>query len=376
MGEQNNYRSNAISAAISGGSGFLGSIVSGLFNTFTNRKNRKVQQEENQKDRDFNADQAQLARNWEEQMYQNYQSPVAQAQQRQQAGLNPAEGVSSMSVGSGSSASHNGSISPSSYQDPIGPMISQLPSIMESFKQMRLQTKQMETNLESSTLDLQKKALEAGNYEEAVKLQMELMRDEAKRAKWTAEEARANAERALADTEMFKTFQNSGGNIYQTADDVAREGISASEANRKFQDAQTEYQKLMGEIAQAKLPYEKEVLKANAQSLRANAAKAYADSLVSNAQADLIKTNKLKVDQEITNLKGDEARAVALHVVELAIEEENKKQAVNKTYISNLEKRRYELMHGYNINNLSDWLTGFSYMIEDTLFRTNDVYNL
>ncbi len=63
--------------------GLASSLISSIASSITaNRQNRK--------NREFQAKQAQLARDWQEDMYNKYSSPSAMVKQYQEAGLNPA----------------------------------------------------------------------------------------------------------------------------------------------------------------------------------------------------------------------------------------------------------------------------------------------
>ena len=94
------------SSIIGGAVNLLGS---GL-NFGSARKNREMQIQLNRENNQFNAEQAQIQRDWQEQMYAQYQSPQALAQQYEDAGFNKylAMKGGAGSVGSGSSASSAG----------------------------------------------------------------------------------------------------------------------------------------------------------------------------------------------------------------------------------------------------------------------------
>ena len=127
--------------------GILDSLISGGFSTLNNAGNIVHQIKENQKDRDYNAEQSQLNRDFQSkeaelayerqlEYYDTRQSPSAMVEQYKEAGLNPAllagnagTGTSSpQSVPSGSTASSKGS--------PIPQMVDILSSVfnIESIK--------------------------------------------------------------------------------------------------------------------------------------------------------------------------------------------------------------------------------------------------
>lgn len=165
-----------------GGSGLAGSIINGAVQLWQGKKNRDAQQAENAKDRAFNAEQAQVNRQWQEKMFELHESPAAQAQARAQAGLSPTEGISSQSVGSGSTASASSSSLPPAQAPNFGDAISQLPFIVQQYKQSKAQTQGLELDneiklqdYENRVLDNYRKAFENGNLEEVFKREMRLI---------------------------------------------------------------------------------------------------------------------------------------------------------------------------------------------------------
>lgn len=159
------------------GTGLLGSVagsvVSGLFGNKQNKQNIQAQQAENAKDRAFNAEQAQLSREWQEMMYNKYESPVAQAQARRQAGL-PVE-ASFSPVGSSSTASAGSSAlpAPASPWTGLGESIKQLPFIRQQIKQQKLETALKQEQLLQSISDTTIKSIEAATSSESAKLALE-----------------------------------------------------------------------------------------------------------------------------------------------------------------------------------------------------------
>lgn len=102
-------------AGISAGGGLLGSIGS----IFSANKALKVQQQENEKNRQFNAQQAQLSRDYQTEMYNRnniYNDPKNVVDRLVKAGLNPALAFGGFANGvapsGGAAASSSGSVSP------------------------------------------------------------------------------------------------------------------------------------------------------------------------------------------------------------------------------------------------------------------------
>lgn len=165
-----------------GGSSIVGSAINGISQWFTGKANRKAQAQENAKDRAFNAEQAKLNRQWQENMFNLHESPQAQAQARAQAGLSPTDGISSQSVGNGSTASASSSSLPPIPAPNFGDAISQLPFLVQQYRQSKAQTQalQLDNDLkvqeyESKALDNYRKAFENGNLEEVYKREMRLI---------------------------------------------------------------------------------------------------------------------------------------------------------------------------------------------------------
>ena len=105
-----------LGSLIAGAAGLLGAGIGSVGQSNQNAKNRAWSTEENEKNRNFQAQQAQIARDWQEEYYSKFQSPQAQIQQYQDAGLNPSlmygSGYSPGSAPSGGSPSGGSSISP------------------------------------------------------------------------------------------------------------------------------------------------------------------------------------------------------------------------------------------------------------------------
>ncbi|WP_370818598.1 hypothetical protein [Butyricimonas paravirosa] len=108
-------------AIIGAGASLAGSGVSAIGGGKMNRKTRKWATKENQLNRDFSAEQAELARQWQEDFYNQYSSPEAMRKQYEAAGMNPylAMENSGGSVGSAPGASSGPSAAPSNSWNPV-----------------------------------------------------------------------------------------------------------------------------------------------------------------------------------------------------------------------------------------------------------------
>lgn len=193
----------------------LGSLFTSGFNVFQQRQQNKEVQK-------FNSEEAEKNRKWQEEIYNKYESPLAQVLQRSQAGLNPYSDVTSQSVGTGSTASSGASSFPG-LSDPFA----LFPSHMMQLKSFKTELQQKEATLvktkeetNSLILDNQMKALEAGNKEEWISLQMQLMREDVKTKRWSASKLEAEASRAWDIAYQSKEFTNAGGNEFEDAHDM------------------------------------------------------------------------------------------------------------------------------------------------------------
>lgn len=213
----------------------LGSLLTGGFNVWQQRKQNKEVQ-------DFNSEEAEKNRQWQEDMYNKYESPLAQVLQRTQAGLNPSGNVTSQSVGTGSTASSGSSSLPG-----IPDAFSMLSSQMMQLKSFKLDQSQKKATLDktkeetnSLILDNQMKALESGNREEWINLQIELLRADVDTKKWSADKLHAEAERAWDIANQSRKFTESGGNEFQDTHDSIMSSIDQAKATIDNLDARTD----------------------------------------------------------------------------------------------------------------------------------------
>ena len=214
----------AVATLISGALNLLGNIGTNVFSALTGKS-----------DNEFNAKEAQKQRNFEEQMYQLYESPQAQSNQRLSAGLNPVEGVSSSSVGSGSTAS---AASKHSMIMPNFDFIQQLPFMQYEIENRRLQNDKMELENEALRQENAQRAIENHNYTEWYPLWLESMKHDRDFKKASKEEREAMAQKAWHDAIQFQEFHESGGNIYSDAHDELVQRIKESQSRTDLTDTQ------------------------------------------------------------------------------------------------------------------------------------------
>lgn len=123
---------------ISGVAGLISTGIDSAVSANQNRLNRKLQREQAELDRQFNAQEAQRARDFQEYLYQTYQSPEALRNQYVAAGLNPdlmMHGSFASPVSSSPTASHSGSSPGSSISSNIASGLSStMQAVMSLFE--------------------------------------------------------------------------------------------------------------------------------------------------------------------------------------------------------------------------------------------------
>ena len=220
-------------------------VVSGIASFFSNKKTNSTNREINQENNEFNSEQAQVARNWQEQMYQNYESPTAQVQQRLQAGLNPFDGITSQAVGSASTASASSASPqiPFDFTSAFGD-IGDKSLLYGQLKSQKLQNtyqenlnEQQATDLEikkeqlnSSRYDNALKAVELGYKEQALEADIASAKAQAESNNWSAKKLQAEIDRIKLDYKMAEEAYNLGANPYTDAHETANQNIAESQA--------------------------------------------------------------------------------------------------------------------------------------------------
>lgn len=297
----------------SGGT-LLGALAGGLMDMANNgisaiyaKRQQKRQMEENQRNRD-----------WQEEMYNKYQSPAAQALQMQKAGLNPAGNVSSQSVGSAST-----SALPTSSLPGIGAGMMQGSQLALSLRQAKLEERK-QAHVEAIGLREQlRKELETASTIEEKNALVNNYREMFNGLKLDNDSKRINNK--YLDSLLSKDVE------YKDTQ------VSLAQAQVKFQEAQTEYQNLMAKIAEEKKPHEIERLKQEANTLKAQATQAYANALLSQAQAEVAKSSKIKIDNDVKLANNEDARKQALHLLEVA-----EQKLINKGLASDAIRKQFE----------------------------------
>lgn len=147
------------------GTGLISSLLGGLFSYIntknTNEANASLAKENNQ----FNALEAQKARDWNEYFYNQYQSPMAQVRQYEEAGLNPAllYGSAPSPSGNPGSAQASAASMPAQMPADFSPLVSLATSLaqIDNIKANTAKT-ESETNLHNIELKYKEDELQKG----------------------------------------------------------------------------------------------------------------------------------------------------------------------------------------------------------------------
>ena len=254
---------------------FIGGIFAGLGNVVGSVVNSEAQKEMNEKNLQAQIKENQKNRDWQEKMYNQYESPQAQAQQMQSTGINPylQGNVSTQSVGTAST-----SALPQGQTPDIGSGIAagiaslgELPTAIEQFKQLKTKTKSDEQLLEKQSLEIQSmqydlymKSIDAGDYETAHQIKMDTLRESYEFQKASRREKQqlvANAEQAHSllveqtrrqklDNDMFEDAVGDGVNSYKDDHELAIARIDEIRQSIINQQTQNEADKFALHLSQ------------------------------------------------------------------------------------------------------------------------------
>lgn len=195
--------------------------------------NRKAQQKENERDRQFNAEEAQKQRDWQERMYHENESPQAQVQQQLQAGLNPfANGASSQSVGSGSTASAGSSSLPSA--PPISDFIAGIPQAMLGIKQTKSEIANTEADTQVKLSQARTEWFNSIIAETDALNRQAIIDAEIAGLQETTGLTRAQRKENEIRVKMLEEFRDNGGNTFQAEQDKLDLDMAISTMRAEF----------------------------------------------------------------------------------------------------------------------------------------------
>lgn len=307
-------------ASIIGGGAMLASGgASAWANSNLNKKNQEWQEK-----------MVKQQRAYEEKIYNKRYSPAAQSQAKAAAGLNPFSGVETMNVGTSSSVP-TPATNPYDFGD-IGRAGEVVASGLQSRESMKLQREQFNQTVTNDTrkflIDLKQLNLNEQELNAMIKSKEEEIRG--MKLKNDIEELNLS---------MLQEFKNAGGNTFTDASNL-------TQAQTDYTNAKKEYQELTGRIASEQNEGQKKVLEAQAESLKASATQAYANAILANAQTEVAKSSKIKIDSETKIGKDKAAQDAALHELKL-IEQNLINQGVKADNVrKELENTRNRILSG------------------------------
>lgn len=207
--QNTNSSTSMIPSLISGGASIVGGAIDAISNAINYKKSLRAQQAENEKNRQHAI-----------KMYEQFESPQAQARQLQAAGLNPAAqgAVSTQSVGSASTGALP-TPAPSSFGSSIAEGAQ---AAVNSYIQRKQFQQQLDADalnqtrnffLELSRLDLDRQELQ---------VQLDLWREQIFASK-------VSREYQLKINKQLQEFMDNGGNQFQDESDSIRASIAESQ---------------------------------------------------------------------------------------------------------------------------------------------------
>ena len=243
------YEQNSRNSGGSGGGGnfvtaIIGYLIEAIGGLIQGWRNRRAQRIENEKDRQFNAEQAEINRQWQEEQYKKYESVAAQMQQRQQAGLNPNEQIQAMSVGSGSTASSSSHSLPPISAD--FSLFSQIPSMIANLQLTKAETENIKQKTATERVEGMRKAVELNDYMAFREYYLEGLKHDTKTKEFNMKEAEANARKAFDDARIAHVNANN-------AEGAAAAGINPIIDGHNLTEAQIQHYMKQKEEADARI---------------------------------------------------------------------------------------------------------------------------
>lgn len=218
------------SSIVGGGASLLGGIASSIFSSSAQKRQIKAQQQENQKNRDFNAAQASLSRTYNTQMVREaraYDSPTAMMQRLKDAGLNP--NLVYGDIGSGASVTVGNTGQAASASGGVGTALPDYSGLLQGIRQaadislIKAQTenvradtekKESETQLNGKALEyydeLQKSNIANINADTSLKVTQKDVGEEEKKnlAKSTEVLGKSIEQMEIATDKMYQEIKN------------------------------------------------------------------------------------------------------------------------------------------------------------------------
>lgn len=321
-----------LSAIIAGGASLAAGGASIASNTNLNKKNREWQEK-----------MVREQRQREDEVYESRYSPSAQAQAMASAGLNPYGGnTQTMNVGTSSSVPTPAS-TPLDFSS-IGYAGQSIASGFHSREAMKLQREQFNQSVTNDTRKFLIELKQLDLSEQEINAMIKSKEEEIRGMKLKNDIEELNLT-------MLQEFKNAGGNTYVDAHNL-------TQAQTDYTKAQKEYQDLQVKIANEQNEYQKKVLEAQAKALEAQAKQSYANALLASCQAEVAKSTKIKIDNDVKLANNQEARNQAIHLLDVAeqqlINHGLQSENIKKHFAA--ERERISQGHVENLNDVGNYV--------------------
>lgn len=199
----------------------IGSIIGGLVSLIGHGINAWSTKKTNQDNLDAVAKENQKAREFEEQMYNKYESVPAQAQQMREAGLNPIQAVSPQAIG------HASTSAPPPAQAPQfgNALIESFPAFLEAGTTLRQQRIQRQEEIDRE-LENWRKAFDNGNAEEQFELQKQEILSRTALTRADKRKRDKEIDQLELTYRMAKEAYDNGANPYQDSHNESVERVN------------------------------------------------------------------------------------------------------------------------------------------------------
>lgn len=238
----------------------------------------------------FNASEAQKARDFEIQMYEQYESPKAMMEQYRQAGLNPAlmyEGYTPASVSSNATAS---SVAPTSETNILTDGIQAILGMVSAKQQIDLQKAQ----IRSINADTEGKTIDNANKQRMYDIEYNLKDVDIQKAQSEIKKNAAEVDKITQDIQESISRVNLNNKQIEVGDST----IELQGSQKELNETKAIVEKLNADTIAAMLPYVQKVQEANLRLSEANTQKAWAEAdrelaLAENLMLKSMAENKL-----------------------------------------------------------------------------------
>lgn len=267
----------------------MASFGKGILNWFKSKTGQELSNAQREANM-FNAAEAQKARDFNLQMYQDYESPKAMMEQYRQAGLNPAlmyEGYTPAAVSSNATAS---SVAPTSETNILTDGIQAILGMVSAKQQIDLQKAQ----IKSINADTEGKEIDNANKQRMYDIEYNLKDVDIQKAQSEIKKNTAEVDKIAQDIKESVSRVNVNNKQIEIGDST----IELQGSQKELNETKAIVEKLNADTIAAMLPYVQRVQEANLRLSEANTQKAWAEAdrelaLAENLMLKSMAENKL-----------------------------------------------------------------------------------